>query len=111
MVVRCIGAGAGAERDMLGRAAGRADMLGARPPTRPPERPASAASIGEKVSAIARSTDIAGFFQSVAAIRTGGAAGVRGLPTTGASGVVGKKDMGTEAMTIADIKIRDWRVP
>merc|ERR1719263_735653 len=107
--------GAGAEVRMAGRAVapeegraiGRDDMLGARPPTRPPERPASAASMGEKVSAIARSTDIAGFFQSVAAISTGGAARLWGLETTG---MVGKKDMGTAARRIADIEA-DWLLP
>ena len=82
-----------------GRAAGRDDMLGARPPTRPPERPASAASMGEKVSARARKTDIAGFFQSVAAIVTDGEAMAVGLATMG---VIGTKAMG-ESIKIAAI--------
>ena len=107
MVVRCTGAGAGAEVLMAGRAvapeegraAGRDDMLGARPPTRPPERPASAASMGEKVSARARKTDIAGFFQSVAAIVTDGEAMAVGLATMG---VIGTKAMG-ESTKIAAI--------
>ena len=107
MVVRCTGAGAGAEVLMAGRAvapeegraAGRDDMLGARPPTRPPERPASAASMGEKVSARARKTDIAGFFQSVAAIVTDGEAMAVGLATMG---VIGTKAMG-ESIKIAAI--------
>ena len=85
-----------------GRAIGREDMLGARPPTRPPERPASAASMGENVSARARKTDIAGFFQSVAAITTDGEATAVGLATMG---VIGTNAIG-ESSTIADIGFR-----
>ena len=85
-----------------GRAIGRDDMLGARPPTRPPERPASAASMGENVSARARKTDIAGFFQSVAAITTDGEATAAGLATMG---VIGTNATG-ESSTIADIRIQ-----
>ena len=107
MVVRCM---VGAEVRMAGRAVapeeGRAigrddmrDMLGARPPTRPPERPASAASMGENVSARARKTDIAGFFQSVAAITTDGEATAAGLAIMG---VIGTNATG-ESSTIADI--------
>ena len=106
--------GAGAEVRMAGRAVapeegraiGRDDMLGARPPTRPPERPASAASMGENVSARARKTDIAGFFQSVAAITTDGEATAAGLATMG---VIGTNATG-ESSTIADIRIQGrWR--
>lgn len=85
-----------------GRAIGREDKLGARPPTRPPERPASAASMGENVSARARKTDIAGFFQSVAAITTDGEATAVGLATMG---VIGTNAIG-ESSTIADIGFR-----
>ena len=109
MVVRCM-VGAGAEVRMAGRAVapeegraiGRDDMLGARPPMRPPERPASAASMGENVSARARKTDIAGFFQSVAAITTDGEATAAGLATMG---VIGTNATG-ESSRIADIRIQ-----
>jgi hypothetical protein len=55
--------------------------------------------MGEKVSARARKTDIAGFFQSVAAIITGGEAMAAGLATMG---VIGTNAIG-ERKTIAAI--------
>ena len=112
MVVRRMGAGAGAEVLMAGRAeapeegrdAGRDDMLGARPPTRPPERPASAASMGEKVSARARKTDIAGFFQSVAIMIDGEEAMALGLVTIG---MVGAKAMAETTAAIIWFLVSD----
>ena len=58
--------------------------------------------MGENVSARARKTDIAGFFQSVAAITTDGEATAAGLATMG---VIGTNATG-ESSTIADIRIQ-----
>jgi len=57
--------------------------------------------MGENVSARARKTDIAGFFQSVAAITTDGEATAAGLATMG---VIGTNATG-ESSTIADISV------